>query len=925
MRRALPSAGLAYAAALAATGAAVLLRWLLDPWLGDDYAFVTIIVAVAAAVWYGGVRAALLATVVGLAACVYLFVPDRGAFGISRASDGLGLVLNALTCFVVIGFGQALRRARRLADERREALRVTLASIGDAVITTDVHGRITSLNFVAETLTRWTSAEAVGRPMDEVFRIVNEQTGEPAPNPVARVLADGRARGLANHTALVARDGTLVPIDDSAAPIRDAQGRILGVVLIFRDVTARRAAERAQSSLAMIVESSDDAIIGKDVNGIVTSWNRAAERLFGYPAGEVVGRPIAVLEPPERAGEMEAILARIRRGERIEHFDTVRRAKDGHLVPVSLTISPIKNEYGEIVGASKTARDVSEHRKAQEALREAAQRAEADLAAMGRLRQVGALCAEPGRPFAECLEEILDAAIALTGADRGNIQIADPSGILVIAAHRGLSQPFLDYFGAIEREDDSVCAAAMGAGARVVVEDVTRSELFSGKPALEILLAAGVRAVQSTPLTNSAGQLLGMLSTHFDRPHGPSERELRFLDLLVRQAGDYLERKRNEDALRESDRRKDEFLATLAHELRNPLAPIRNAVQVLLLKGSPEPELEWSREVIDRQVRHMARLLDDLLDVSRISHDKLDLRSERIALGTVLQNAIETSRPLLDAARVEFTVDLPREPVYVDADQVRLSQVFSNLLNNSAKFTQPGGHVRLRLAREANEALLSVTDDGSGIPAELLPRVFDIFSQARQLPERAHGGLGIGLSLARGLVELHGGTIEARSEGPDKGTEMVVRLPLAVGDAPPVAPHRVSDGWQQPVVSRRLLIVDDLRDSADSLATLCRLMGHDVRTAYDGTNALGTAEEFRPDVVLLDIGMPGLSGYDACRYIREQPWGREMYLVALTGWGQETDRRRTEEAGFDQHLVKPVHSADLMQLLATLPSTPEYR
>jgi signal transduction histidine kinase/CheY-like chemotaxis protein len=386
----------------------------------------------------------------------------------------------------------------------------------------------------------------------------------------------------------------------------------------------------------------------------------------------------------------------------------------------------------------------------------------------------------------------------------------------------------------------------------------------------------------------------------------------------------YQELKRTQEALRASeeqlrvaDRRKDEFLATLAHELRNPLAPIRNAAQILKAKGPPHPDLAWARGVIDRQAELMARLLDDLLDVSRISLKKVELRTELVELAAVCEAALETSRPVIEAGRHELTVSLPSEPVLLEADPLRLAQVLSNLLNNAAKYTDAGGRIRLSAERQGGEAVVSVEDNGIGIAPEALPSVFEIFSQAKPTSLRSHAGLGIGLSLVKGLVELHGGSVDARSAGPGRGSTFVVRLPVA-SETRARAAARPSEAESKPPRKCRILIVDDNRDGADSLAILLELMGNDVHTAYEGEQALKVAETTRPEVVLLDLGMPKLSGYDVCRHIREQPWGRAVVLIALTGWGQEADRRRSREAGFDRHLVKPVHPADLMRLLGSV-------
>jgi signal transduction histidine kinase/CheY-like chemotaxis protein len=369
-------------------------------------------------------------------------------------------------------------------------------------------------------------------------------------------------------------------------------------------------------------------------------------------------------------------------------------------------------------------------------------------------------------------------------------------------------------------------------------------------------------------------------------------------------------------ALKESDRRKDEFLAILAHELRNPLAPIRNAVQILRAKGPPAPELIWARDVIDRQVHQMTRLVDDLLDVSRITRGKIQLHKERVELAAVVNSAVEASRPLIDKWRHEFTVTTPSEPIDLDADLTRLSQVLLNLLNNAAKYTERGGRIWLTIEREGDHVLLRVKDTGIGIPGEMLPRIFDMFTQVDRSLERAEGGLGIGLTLVQRLVEMHGGTVAAHSEGPGKGSEFVVRLPIATeaeaGDKahPPGGPARDLTVES----TRRILVVDDNQDAGDSLEMLLRNLGHDVRTAHDGLEAVDEAAAFQPDVVLLDIGLPKLNGYDVARRIRDQR-GTDVVLIAVTGWGQAEDRRLSREAGFDHHLTKPINLDALQQLL----------
>jgi len=369
------------------------------------------------------------------------------------------------------------------------------------------------------------------------------------------------------------------------------------------------------------------------------------------------------------------------------------------------------------------------------------------------------------------------------------------------------------------------------------------------------------------------------------------------------------------EALAESDRRKDEFLATLAHELRNPLAPVRNASHILRARMPPSPELQWARDVIERQVTQLTRLVDDLMDVARITRGTIELRRVHVALDEILRIAIETSRPSLDAAGHGLHVRLPIEPLYLDADLIRLAQVFANLLNNAGKYTAPGGQITVTAARDGKTVAVTVQDSGIGIPADMLRQVFEPFTQLDRSLERAKGGLGIGLALAKRLVELHGGTIEAQSEGPGKGSRFVVGLPLSnqQGES-----RVVPSAGPVPAVGRkRILVADDNHDAATSLGILLNDAGYDVRTAADGGQALEMAAQFRPDIVLLDIGMPRMNGYEVARQIRAQSWGGDLLLVALTGWGGADHRQQTAQAGFDHHLTKPVDPAALTRLLAT--------
>jgi PAS domain S-box-containing protein len=744
MKPAVPS----YAVAVLALAGAVLLRWLLDPLMGDSLPLVTLFGAVAAAVWVGGFRPALLVTVIGYVTCHYLFIEPRLGFTFNTEIVA-GFIAYLFTCALIIGIGEAMRFAQTAANTRGEFLRVTLGSIGDAVIATDTHGRVTYLNPVAESLTGWMQQDARGKPLETVFRIINEETRNTVENPATRALRDGIVVGLANHTLLVTKDGVERPIDDSAAPIRDERGVVSGCVLIFRDVSERRQWEKREAArltsarlLASIVESSDDAIISKSLDGIVQSWNVAAERLFGYTSEEAVGRHISLIIPPDRLAEEDHIISTLRAGTRIDHFETERVRKDGRHVSVSLTVSPIRDDDGTIIGASKIARDVTERRQMENNLRALA----ADLA--------------------------------------------------------------------------------------------------------------------------------------------------------------------------EADRRKDEFLATLAHELRNPLAPLSNTLEILKRRGSDDPAVRRGLDTMERQLEQLVRLVDDLLDLSRITHNRIELRKRHIELAPVLRQAVLGAQPLADSAGHAIEVSLPSEPLWLNADAVRLTQVFGNLLNNSCKYTPAGGTIRVIAQRDETDAVVTVSDTGIGIPADKLASIFEMFTQVDRSLEQSHGGLGIGLTLVKRLVEMHGGSVEAQSAGVGQGSAFVVRLPAAIDISDvstPVPSESLADG-----AMHRILVVDDNKDSADSLAMLLQLTGHEVSVAHDGRSALKAVESRRPDVVLLDIGLPSLNGHDVCRWVRQQPWGKTTVIIALTGWGQEEDRRRSQEAGFDGHLVKPVDHARLLALLESL-------
>jgi PAS domain S-box-containing protein len=861
-----------YATSLLVLAAAVLLRWLLDPVMGDTLPLVTLFGAVAAAVWIGGYRPALLVAILGYFACAYLFIPPRGAIALGTL-EVVGLIAYLFTCSLIVGIGEAMRTAQTGAKARGEVLRVTLGSIGDAVITTDNEGRVTYLNGVGESLTGWTHHEALGHPLSDVFRIINEETRQTVESPAVRALREGLVVGLANHTLLVAKDGVERPIDDSAAPIRDERGVVSGCVLIFRDVSERRqwekrAAARLMSArlLASIVESSDDAIISKSLDGIIQSWNAAAERLFGYTSAEAVGRHISLVIPPDRIAEEDHIIATLRAGTRIEHFETERVRKNGQRILVSLTVSPIRDDDGQVVGASKIVRDISERKLAE----------------------------SERQKFVTLVENSTDF-----------IGICDVHGTPLFVNRAGLQMVGLDSID--EARTVHVRDFFFPEDHPRIINEFLPTVLKEGHAEIDVRFRhfktgeARWMAYKLLTLGDDTGRTVAIATV----------------------SQDVTERRKLEDNLRalatslaEADRRKDEFLATLAHELRNPLAPLSNTLEILKRNANEDASVRRGLDTMERQLEQLVRLVDDLLDLSRITHNRIELRKRQVELAPVIRQAVLAAQPLAEAAGQTLDVDVPDEPIHMHADPVRLTQVFGNLLNNSCKYTPPGGAIRVTVHRDGDDVVVTVSDTGIGIPADKLGTIFEMFTQVDGSLEQSQGGLGIGLTLVKRLVEMHGGTVEAQSAGEGRGSAFEIRLP-ALQSMTDAATPAASD--TRPTGStHRILVVDDNTDSADSLAMLLELTGHEVYTAHDGHSAIDSAEQHRPDVILLDIGLPVLSGHEVCRRIRQQPWGQAMVLIALTGWGQDEDRRRSQEAGFDGHLVKPVDHTHLLTLLASL-------
>jgi PAS domain S-box-containing protein len=712
-------------------------------------------------------------------------------------------------------------------------------------------------------------------------------------------LALQTGRGFNREEIVIERpNGSRINALAHANPIHDDLGSIIGAVNVLVDISDRRQAEDAKVLLASIVESSDDAIVSKTLEGRILTWNKGAERLFGFTEKEAVGSNIGIIIPPDRLDEEQDILSRLRQGKRIDHYETVRMSKNGRQIDVSLSISPIRNSTGCIIGASKVARDIT-----------ARKQGDVDLQ---RLHEMSSLLAST-LELPIILDGTLRTVAEIEQTDRGLLLLWDnEKHRLQVGANLGFEETFIRW---VENSslDSSASGMCFSSRKRIIIDDIEhRDTLPRFRDAAR---RAGFRAVHSIPLISRRGLAIGVLSVHFKQPYSPSHRIMRLADLCSRQAVDFIEGAQLYEQQKESNRYKDEFLATLAHELRNPLAPLSNSLNLLRLCDDVPPVVEEMRDIMEHQVSQMGRLIDDLLEVSRISRGKLELRKERVDLSAIISRAVETSRPLIDAAGHQLAITLPSARLELDADAARLIQVVANLLNNAAKYMDREGQIWLTVQPEKAEAVISVRDAGIGISAEMLPQVFGMFAQ---LGKTGHtkSGLGIGLALAKHLVELHGGSIVARSDGPGMGSEFTVRLPL-VGKkrASRVASPR-PQVVRKPLPNRRILIVDDTHAAVYVLGKLLGVMGQSVHTEQNAKLALEYVRIERPDIVISDIGMPEMDGYDFARSIRRQPELNDVILVALTGYGQESDRRAAKEAGFDYHIVKPVSVEALHNLLA---------
>ena len=796
----------------------------------------------------------------------WLHVEDRAV--LQRGDDGR--VVRVIGCTIDV---TERKRVQRALAVRTGLLNGVLEGTTDVIFVKDLDGRLLLANTAFAAAARSTPELIVGKTDEDLF-----------PPDVAAALRQQDEAVIARGTPMQLEE--TIPVAGEArsfltlkAPLRDESSRVIGILGIARDITERKQAEEAvlasERRFAAVLEQLPVGVGVMDFDGRVTLTNPLMRRFVPdrIPSLDPDRRSRwrafkpdgSLLEPGDWPGQ------RALRGEAVvPGVEFLFTEDDGREVWTSVASTPLRNESGAVGGVVVVIQDIDDRKRTEEALR----KSEARLGGILRQSPAGIVQTDA----AGCMTMVNPRWCEMLGYSEAEL----PGRNILEIIHPSFVAPTAAAFG------------RLAAGA----PDFQMEKAYCRKDGSVLSAQSNVAAIRSP-----AGKFIGMITVVLDISERlRSEAELRRLAA----------------ELTEGDRRKDVFLATLAHELRNPLAPIRNGLQIMKVAKNNDEAFEKVLAMMDRQLSQLVRLVDDLLDVSRITQGKLELRKERVDLRAVIDAALEASRPAVEQAGHELAVVVPIAPIFVDGDATRLAQIVSNLLNNSAKYTPRGGHVRLTVERKDGTAVVSVKDDGVGIPPAMIGRVFDMFTQVDRTLEKTTGGLGIGLSLVEGLLDMHGGSIEALSDGEGMGSEFVVRLPIMMDVV--AGPER-SDGLTSQVTPSalcRILVVDDNVDAADSLGQLLEMMGNEVRTANDGEAGIKVAAQFRPDVVLMDIGMPKLNGYEAARSMRQHSWGQSMVLVALTGWGQEEDRKKSGDAGFDHHLVKPVEMEALTKLMLGL-------
>ena len=781
-----------------------------------------------------------------------------------------------------------------LSQERYEQV---VRNLPVAVYTTDAEGQITLYNASAAELwgrypkigqDRWCGAHKIYRPDGAELA--------PEEDPLAVTLRTGEP--VRGHEIIVERpDGARRNVLPYPTPIRDSFGKITGAVNMLLDVTERNLALLMTQRFAAIVESSDDAIVGKDINGIINSWNHAAERIFKYKAAEVIGKPVFILIPPDRHPEEVDILKRVRGGEPVKHFETIRRRKDGSLIDVSLTISPIRDANGKVVGASKIARDITERKR-----NERQQRALFEL--------VATVNSAPS--MSEVCDGALDAIIQCQGADRAALLLIDSDGVMRFKAWRGLSD---EYRRAVEghspwHQGDTPQPLA--------VSDVAGSTLEDGLK--RVVEKEGIHALAFVPI-NFEKRLLGKFMVYFNEAHAFGGDELRPAQTIASQIAFAIERdyvsqqlKRANDELLAASRAKDDFLATLSHELRTPLNPVLLLASDAMNNRDLPPRVRADFNTIRKNVEMEARLIDDLLDLTRITRGKIILEKHFVNVRTVLQDAVAQVRDEMNQKKLRLELRFKAAQHTVFADSVRLQQIFWNLLKNAVKFTPEGGQVTIETELSGEKLLTRISDTGIGMTEEEIAGIFKAFSQGDHAATNGHrfGGLGLGLSISQKLTELHSGKILAASGGRDKGSTFTVELPLvsaADSNGNGTAPSTPEDiPHSKGAKNIRILLVEDHEPTRTTLAGLLARRSYDVAVAATVEEARTLAKKRDFDLLITDIGLPDGNGYDLMNELCKES---RLRGIALTGYGMEHDVARSENAGFDAHLTKPVRIQSL--------------
>ena len=750
---------------------------------------------------------------------------------------------------------------------------------------------------------------------------------------IRRVLHGEHVRAV--ETVRVRKDGTRVDVSLTASPIRFPDGRILGISKISRDITERKRIDEINAEaleafrrLAIVVESSDDAIVTKDLDGIIRSWNPAAERMFGYTADEALGHSIRMIVPSDRQDEETAVLDRISRGEKVDHYETIRRRKDGSYVPISLTVSPIQDRHGTVSGASKIARDVSERKRAEEA-REREHRRALFFAQIAETLSTS-------RDYDETLNRVVALAVP-TIADWCAVDVLQADGEIARLAVAHIDPAKIELGNEVRRryEDPTgpysvphVVRTATPAMTSEVTDEMIVAAARGDLERIGLVRSLGLKSYLCVPLT-AHGRAIGALTlATAESGRRYTEDDLRLAQDIASRAALAVENARSYEQVQRANRLKDEFLATLSHELRTPLNAISGYARLALGGVVTGQKLAQALQTIDRNATALTQMVEDMLDVSRIVAGKMRLNVQPVEVPLILHEAIETIKPAADAKRIKLQSVIDPQVGPISGDPDRLRQILWNLLSNAVKFTPKEGHVQVRLERINSSVEITISDTGVGIDADFLPHVFEMFRQGDARSTRQHLGLGLGLAIVRNLVDLHGGTVYASSGGPGTGATFRVRLPVMIVHPELREEKRVHPRHERAPSFERLpdlsgthvLAIDDEADALRLLVDILEAAGARVTTATSGAAGFEKLRASRPDVILTDLGMPLMDGFELIRRLRESSDRRvrEIPAAALTAYGRSEDRARSLQAGFEMHLGKPIDPIELASAVKAL-------